>query len=199
MFDNRFPTSVRDRGGDPPPPAMPPYRGEDAVRIVRATVLIGIAVRLFFIYACANQISVGYRVLGFTDPSGQLSVSGQTAYDLARAANHADGLTKFALWAGVGAVVLFIIASISVLRRKRLGEPVAVAFDKNRAVRLSGRLYGLVAVLAALMRTVFTPDPNATPGARVHTVIEGAEATIVVQILVIALLTLIAMAASREL
>lgn len=199
MFDDRFATSVRDRGGDPPRTDMPPYRGEDAVRAVRTTVLIGIAVRLFFIYACANQISVGYRVLGFTDPSGQLTVSGQTAYDLAGAADDADGLARFAMWAGVGAVVLFIIASVSVLRRKRLGEPVAVAFDKNRAVRVAGRLYGLVAVLAAPMRTAFTPDPNGTPGAQVHTVIEGAEATIVVQIMVVALLMLIAMAASREL
>ncbi|MEY9929615.1 uncharacterized membrane protein YjfL (UPF0719 family) [Catenulispora sp. GP43] len=199
MFDDRFPTSVRDRGGDLPPTGLPLYRGEEAVRAVRTTVLIGIAVRLFSIYACANQISVGYRVLGFTDPSGQLTASGQTAYDLAGAADDADGLARFAMWASVGAVVLFIIASVAVLRRKRLGEPVAVAFDKNRAVRLAGRLYGVVAVLAAPMRTAFTPDPNGTPGARVHTVIEGAEATIVVQILVIGLLTLIAMAASREL
>jgi len=199
MFDDRFPTSVRDRDGDTPPSGMPPYRGEDAVRAVRTTVLIGIAVRLFFIYACANQISVGYRALGFTDPSGQLTVSGKTAYDLAGEADDADGLARLGLWAGVGAVVLFIIASISVLRRKRRGEPVAVAFDQNRAVRLAGRLYGVVAVLAAPIRTAFTPDPNGTPAARVHTAIEGAEATIVVQILVIALLTLIAMAANREL
>lgn len=199
MFDDRFPTSVRDRGGDLPPAAMPPYRGQDAVRAVRTTVLIGIAIRVFYIYACANQVAVGYRVLGFTDSAGQLTVSGPTAYDLAGQANDADGLVKFALWAGVAAVVLFILASISVMRRKRRGEPVAVAFDQNRAVRLAGRLYGVVAVLAAPMRTAFAPDPKRTPAAQVHTVIEGAEATIVLQILVIAFLTLVAMAATREL
>jgi hypothetical protein len=174
--------------------------GIEAARMLRVTALAGIATRLFYIYASANRISVTHALLGLLNANGQIDLSGQPdgGGGLAAQAHDADTLVTIALVASVIAIILFVVALISLGRGKKRGDALAAAIDKNRAVRLASRFYLLVVISSITARNAFNPGPDASPADRLHTLRDGDTATIGLQIAVIAILLVFTLAIGRE-
>jgi hypothetical protein len=94
-------------------------------------------------------------------------------------------------------IVLFVLALVSLILRRKRGDAAAAATGRNRAIRLAGRLYLLVAVSSVVARNVLDPSPDASPADRLQTLLDGDTATIGFQI-AIAILLVIALATGRE-
>ncbi len=200
MIDNSQFLADRGRGIDPYTANMRLDGGIEAARMLRVTALLGIAARLFYIYASANRISVTHALLGLLDANGRIDLNGQPdgGADLVARGSEADALVTIASVASLVAIILFVLALVSLVRRKKRGDAFAAAIDKNRAVRLAGRFYLLATVVSVIARNAFNPSPNASPAHRLHTLLNGDTATIGLQIAVIAVLLVIALATGRE-
>jgi hypothetical protein len=199
MNDNSRVLRSRDRRVDEYTTATHLDRGIEAARMLRVTALLGVATRLFYIYASANRISVTHALQGLLDANGRVDLNGQPhTLDLVAQANDADGLVNIAVVASIVGIVLFVLALISLGRRKKRGEEVAAAVDKNRAVRLAGRFYVLVAVAAVVARNALNPSPEASPADRLHKLLDADAATVGLQIAVIAILLVVTVATGRE-
>lgn len=174
--------------------------GLEAARMLRVTALVGIATRLFYIYASANRISVTHTLLGLLNANGQIDLSGQPdgGGGLVAQAHDADTMVTIALVASVIVIILFVLALISLGRRKKRGDALAATIDKNRAVRLASRFYLLVVIASIIARNAFTPSPDASPADRLHTLRDGDTANIGLQIAVIAILLIFTLAIGRE-
>ena len=197
-FYSRIPAN-RGRRGDPYNAIVRLDGGIEAARMLRVTALLGIATRLFYIYASANRISVTHALLGLLNANGQIDLSGQPdGGDLVAQAHDADHMVTIALVASVIAIILFVLALVSLARRKKRGDAFAAAIDKNRAVRLASRFYLLVVVASIVARNAFNPSPDASPADRLHTLLDGDTATIGLQIAVIAILLIFTLAIGRE-
>jgi hypothetical protein len=198
-FYSRFPAN-HGRQVDPYNAVVRPDGGIEAARMLRVTALLGIATRLFYIYASAHRISVTHALLGLLTANGQIDLSGQPggAGALVAHAHDADALVTIALVASVIVIILFILALVSLGRRKRRGDEVAAAVDKNRAIRLASRCYLLVVVASIITRSAFNPGPGASPADRLHTALDGDTATIGLQVAVIAILLIFTLAIGRE-
>lgn len=177
-----------------------PDGGIEAARMLRVTALLGIATRLFYIYASANRISVTHTLLGLVNANGRIDLSGQPdgGAGLVAQGHDADTLVTIALVASLIVIILFVLALVSLGRRKKRGDAFAAAVDKNRAVRLASRFYLLVVVSSIIARNAFNPGPGASPADRLHTLLDGDTATIGLQIAVIAVLLIMALAIDRE-
>lgn len=198
-YYSRIPTN-RDRGVDHYNAAVRPDRGIEAARTLRLTALLGIATRLFYIYASANRISVTHTLLGMINANGQIDLSGQPdgGVGLVAQAHDADVLVTVALVVSLIVIILFVLALVSLGRRKKRGDASAAAIDKNRAVRLASRIYLLVVVSSTIARNAFHAGPGASLASRLHTLLDGDTATIGLQIAVIAVLLIMALAIGRE-
>lgn len=200
MYDyySRVPAN-RDRV-DPLNAVVRPDGGIEAARMLRVTALLGIASRLFYIYASANRISVTHTLLGLLNANGQIDLSGQPdgGAGLVAQAHDADTLVTIALVASVIVIILFVVALISLGRRKKRGDTFAAAIDKNRAVRLASRFYLVVVVASIVARNAFSSGPGTSPADRLHTLLDGDTATIGLQIAVIAILLIFTLAIGRE-
>jgi heme/copper-type cytochrome/quinol oxidase subunit 2 len=191
----------RDHRIDPYAQAARPDGGFDAARMLRVTALLGIATRLFYIYASANRISVSRTLLGLAGANGQLNLSGLPADGpaaLALQAHDADTMVTMAVAASLIVLALFIVALISLGRRGKRGDATAAAVNKSRAVRLAGRSYLLVALAAIIAANALRSSPGASTADRLHTLLDGDAVTIGLQIAVIAILLVIALATGRE-
>src|SRR5215470_344561 len=106
--------------------------GVEAVRMLRVTALLGIATRLFYIYASAQRISFTHTLLGMLDANGHLVLTGRTdgGAGLVVQGNDADGMVNIAFWVSAIAFVLFVVALVSLIRRRRRGDAVAVSINK---------------------------------------------------------------------
>jgi heme/copper-type cytochrome/quinol oxidase subunit 2 len=199
MNDNSHVLRDRDRRADAYTAAAHLDGGIEAARMLRVTALLGIATRLFYVYASVNRISVTHALLGVLDANGRVDPTGQPhALDLVAQANDADGLVNIAIVASIIGIVLFVLALISLGRRKKRGDEVAGAVDKNRAVRLAARFYVLVAVAAVVARNVLNPSPEASPADRLHRLLDADAATIGLQIAVVVILLIVTVATGRE-
>jgi hypothetical protein len=198
-YYSRFPAN-RGRQADPYNAIVRLDGGIEAARMLRVTAVLGIATRLFYIYASANRISVTNSLLGLLSGSGRIDVSGQPdgGAGLMAQAHDADALVTIALVASVIVIVLFVLALVSLGRRKKRGDGFAAAIDKNRAVRLASRFYLLVVVASIIARNAFNPSPGASPADRLHALLDGDTATIGLQIAVIAILLIFTLAIGRE-
>lgn len=179
-----------------------PNGGFDAARMLRVTALLGIAARLFYIYASANRISVTRTLLSVADASGQLNLDrlGTDAPGaLAAQAHDADSVVTIAVVASLIVLVLFIVALIRVGRHSKRGDALAAAVSSNRAARLAGRSYPLVAFAAVIASNALRSSPGASPADRLHALLDGDTVTIALQIAVIAILLVMALATGREL
>lgn len=174
--------------------------GIDAARMLRVIALAGIATRLFYIYASANRISVTHTLLGLIGADGQVDLSGQAdrGLSLVSRAHDADALVTVAVVVSLIVLGLFILALIAVARRRRRGDAVAIAVDKNPAIRLVGRLYLLVVIASFIARSAFDTNQDAPPEDRLQTLLGGDTTTIAFQIAVIGILLLVALATGRE-
>ena len=190
----------RDRRVDPYTAALRPDGGIEAARTLRVTVLLGIATRLFYIYASANRISITHTLLGLLNANGRIDLSGQPdgGAGLVAQGHDADALVTVAFVASLIVIILFVLALVSLSRRKKRGDAFAAAIDKNRAVRLASCFYLLVVVSSIIARNAFNPGPGASPADRLHTLLDGDTATIGLQIAVIAVLLIMALAIGRE-
>ena len=122
MTDNRF-VLTHDPHMDPHAGHVPGDGGLETVRNLRRMALLGIATRLFFIYACASRISVARTVLSLPVTNGKLDLTGRSdAVDLMTRAHDADGTVTFALWATVIILVLYILAWVALGRRGKRGD-----------------------------------------------------------------------------
>lgn len=198
-FYSRIPAN-RDRRVDPYNAIVRLDGGIEAARMLRVTALLGIATRLFYIYASANRISVTHALLGLLNANGQIDLSGQPdgGGGLVAQAHDADVVVTIALVASVIAIILFVLGLVSLVRRKKRGDAFAAAIDKNRAIRLASRFYLLVVVSSIIARSAFNPGPDASPADRLHTLLDGDTATIGLQIAVIAILLIFTLAIGRE-
>jgi hypothetical protein len=185
---------------DPLNAIVAPDGGIEAARMLRVTALLGIASRLFYIYASANRISITHTLLGLLNANGQIDLSGQPdgGSDLVAQAHDADTQATIALVASVIVIILFVVALISLGRRKKRGDTFAAAIDKNRAVRLASRFYLVVVVASIVARNAFNSGPGTSPADRLHTLLDGDTATIGLQIAVIAILLIFTLAIGRE-
>src|SRR5215472_8551672 len=106
-YYSRFPTN-RDRRVDPYNAIVRPDGGIEAARMLRVTALLGIATRLFYIYASANRISVTHALLGLLNANGRIDLNGQPdgGGDLVGRADDADALVTIALVASVIVIIL---------------------------------------------------------------------------------------------
>jgi len=173
--------------------------GFETALMLRRMALLGIAARLFLIFAGANRISFSHTVLGMVGANGQLNVTDQsTALGLEARGNDADSLVTAALVVSVVVMVLFILTWVSLSRRKKRGDALAAAVDKNRAIRLASRLYLVAAIATVAVRDVFTTGPGASSVDRLRAVLHGDAANIGLQIVVIAFLLIVALATGRE-
>jgi hypothetical protein len=199
-YYNRIPAN-RDRRVDPYNAIVRLDGGIEAARMLRLTALLGIATRLFYIYASANRISVTHALLGLLNANGRTDLNGEPdgGAGLAARAYDADALVTIALVVSVIVIILFVLALVSLGRRKKRGDAFAAAVDKNRAVRLASRFYLLVVVSSIIARNAFNPGPAASPADRLHTLLDSDTATIGLQIAVIAILLMIALTIGREL
>jgi hypothetical protein len=201
MYDyySRTPAN-RDRGVDPYNATVRLDRGIEAAQMLRATALLGIATRLFYIYASANRISVTHTLLGLLNANGQIDLSGQPdgGANVLAQAHDADNLVTAALVASVIALILFVLALISVARRKKRGDVLAQTIDRNRAIRLASRSYVVVVVGSTIARNAFNTGADASPADRLHTLLHGDTATIGLQVAVIAILLVYTLAIGRE-
>lgn len=200
MTDRRHLMMNRDRPVDPYTSSMWLDGGIEAARMLRVTALLGIAARLFYVYAGVNRISVTRTVLGLLDADGRVNLNGRTdgGLGLVVRGHDADALVNIALAVSLVVLILFFLAMVSLLRRKKRGDAVAAAIDKNRAVRLAGGCYVLAAVASVIARTAFSPSPDASPADRLHTLLDSDTVTIAFQLAVIAVLVLITLATGRE-
>lgn len=198
-YYSRIPAN-RDHRVDQYAAAVRPDGGIEAARMLRLTALLGIATRLFYIYASANRISVTHALLGLLNANGRIDLSGQPdgGAGLVTQGHDADALVTIALVASVIVIILFVLALVSLGRRKKRGDEFAAAIDKNRAVRLASRFYLLVVVASITARNAFNPGPGASPADRLHTLLDGDTATIGLQIAVIATLLIFTLAIGRE-
>lgn len=197
-FYSRIPAN-RGRRGDPYNAIVRLDGGIEAARMLRVTALLGIATRLFYIYASANRISVTHGLLGLLNANGQIDLSGQPdGGDLVAQAHDADDVVTIALVVSVIAIILFVLALVSLGRRKKRGDAFAAAIDKNRAVRLASRFYLLVVVSSIIARNAFRPSSDASPADRLHSLLDGDTATIGLQVAVIAILLIFTLAIGRE-
>lgn len=197
-YYSRIPTN-RDRRIDPYNTVVRVNGGIEAARMLRVTALLGIATRLFYIYASANRISVTHALLGLLNANGQIDLSGESdGGDLVAQAHDADVVVAVALVASVIAIILFVLALISLGRRKKRGDAFAAAVDKNRAIRLASRFYLVVVVASIIARNAFNPSSDASPADRLHALLNGDTATIGLQIAVIAILLVFTLAIGRE-
>jgi len=201
MYDyySRTPAN-RDRGVDPYNATVRLDRGIEAARMLRVTALLGIATRLFYIYASANRISVTHTLLGLLNANGQIDLSGQPdgGGNVLAQAHDADTLVTTALVASVIALILFVLALISVARRKKRGDAFAETIDRNRAIRLASRSYVVVVVASTIARNAFNAGADASPTDRLHTLLDTDTATIGLQVAVIAILLVYTLAIGRE-
>ena len=200
MIDNGQFLANRDRWFDPYTANVRLDGGIEAARMLRVTALLGIATRVFYIYASANRISVTHTLLGLLDANGRIGLNGQPdgGAGLVAEGHEADALVTIASVASLIVIIVFVLALVSLVRRKKRGDAFAAAVDKNRAVRFAGRFYLLAALASVIARNAFNPSPNASPADRFHTLLDGDTATIGVQIAVIASLLVIALAIGRE-
>jgi hypothetical protein len=198
-YYSRIPTN-RDHRVDPYNTIVRLDGGIEAARMLRVTALLGIATRLFYIYASANRISVTHALLGVLNANGQIDLSGEPdgGGDLVARAHDADVVVTVALVASVIAIILFVLALISLGRRKKRGDAFAAAVDKNRAIRLASRFYMVVVVASIIARNAFNPSSDASPADRLHALLDGDTATIGLQIAVIAILLVFTLAIGRE-
>jgi hypothetical protein len=200
VTDNFHVLANRDRRVDPHTATVRLDGGIEAARALRITALLGIATRLFYIYASANRISVTHTLLGLLNANGRIDLYGRPdgGADLLARGNEADALVTIGLVASLVVVILFVLALVSLGRRKKRGDAFAAVIAKNRAVRLAGHFYLLAAVLSVIARNALNPSPDASPADRLHTLLDGDTATIGLQISVIAVLLIIALATGRE-
>jgi amino acid transporter len=162
-----------------------PDAGMEAARAVYIAALVGIASRLFLIFACARRILFARNVL-----NGGAATQSQ-AYD-------ADSLVKTATFVNFVVVVVFVLTLVSLSRRRKRGDALAAAVDKSRAVRIAGRLYLLAALASVFLRNAFQPNPDASRETRIQTLIDGDYASIALQAVVIGFLVVIALVVHRE-
>ena len=175
------------------------HGGIEAARMVRLMALVGIAARLFAIYASANQISVCHALLGALDERGELDLTNRAdAVTLVSRAHDADSYVTLALVASLITIALYLLALGSLTRRRKRGDTLAASVAANRAIRFAGRLYLVAAVCAAGMRNAFKPASAAVPNVRLNDVIGGDVATIGLHLLVITFLLIVALAVGRE-
>lgn len=200
MIDNSRFLVNRDRRVDPYTANVRLDGGIEAARMLRVTALLGIATRLFYIYASANRISVTHTLLGLLGADGRIDLSVQPdgGAGLVAQANAADALVTVALVASLIVIILFVLAMVSLSRRKKRGDAFAAAIDKNRAVRLACRFYLLAVVSSVIARSAFNPGRDAAPADRLHSLLDGDTATIGLQIAVTAILLIIVLATGRE-
>jgi hypothetical protein len=178
---------------------VPGYAGFETARLLRTMALAGIAARLFYIYASANRISITHTLLGLIGPDGRLDPTNQPdALALAAHARDADGLVTFALVVSVVAMVLFLLTWFALSRRKKRGDTLAAAVDRNRGVLIAGRMYAVLAIANVALRNAFTPSATASPTDRLHAVANADTANICFQIGVIVFLLIVALATGRE-
>lgn len=199
MFDNN--SSMMDRGLRPDQYAQVAreYAGVDRALTLRNLAVLAIASRLFLIYASANRISVTHALLGLVGADGQIDLTGQPdALGVVARARDADGLVTFALVATVVVMILFLLTSVSLVRRKKRGDTLAAAIDDNRAIRFASRLYLLASIGSATIRNLFSTGANASVTDRLDTVSHVDAANIGLQIVVIAFLLIVALATARE-
>jgi hypothetical protein len=174
--------------------------GIDSARILRAIALVSIASRLFYIYASATRISFTHAVLGTLGADGKINLTDWPggAAGLVSQAHNADSLVTFAVVASIVMILLLVVALASLSRRRKRGDAVAIAVHENRGVRLAGRLYVLVAVVAIIGTNLLKPSPDAPPVDRLHMLLVGDNITIGLQLAVIAILLLIVLGTGRE-
>jgi hypothetical protein len=87
---------------------------------------------------------------------------------------------------------------VSLSRRKKRGDTLAAAVGKNRAIRLASRLYLVTALASVVVRNVFTAGSDASPTDRIHAVSNADVANIGLQVAVIVVLLVVAVATGRE-
>jgi hypothetical protein len=198
-YNSRFPAN-RNRRADPYNTVVRLDYGIEGARTLRVAALLGIATRLFYIYASASRISVTHTLLGLVGANGQIDLSSQPdgGASLVAQGHDADTLVTAALVASVIVIILFVLALGSLGRRKKRGDAFAAAIDKNRAIRLASRGYLLIVVASIVARSAFSPGPGASPADRLHTLLDGDTATIGLQIAVITVLLLFTLAIGRE-
>jgi hypothetical protein len=145
-----------------------------------------------------NRISVSHTLLGLLDSNGELDLTGRPdRVALASRANDADSMVRLALVLVLATTALYLMALISLSRRRKRGDAVAAAVSSSRAIRFAGRLYLVAALCAVGVRSAFTAASDAMPTVRLDDVI-GADATnIGIQLLVIAFLLIVALAVGR--
>lgn len=170
-----------------------------AARKLREVALLNIAARLFWIWACANRISfIQSASVVRVVPPDAYGPSRDYAERVASQANLVDTLTEFAFAASVIAFLLYWATLYSQRKRRRRGEDLAVAINKNRAVRFSTYLYLLVAITSGTLTYAFNPGPDASPDDRLHALLHLDTANIAIQTAMIASLLLIALGTGRE-
>src|SRR5579859_7670670 len=97
MTDNS-PMMTRGLYVDPHATVVQRDGGLETARALRLMAVLGIASRLFFIYASANRISVSHALLGLIGANGEVDLSDQRdVADLVSRGHDADGLVTFAL------------------------------------------------------------------------------------------------------
>lgn len=184
---------------DPYTSAMPIGGGMEAARMVRLMAFVGIAARLFAIYASANRISVCHTLLGTLDANGELNPTNRAdAFALTSRAHDADSYVTLALVASLITIVLYLMALGSLTRRRKHGDTLAASVAANRAIRFAGRLYLVAAVCAAVLHSAFKPASDAMPTIRLNDVIGGDIGNMVLQLLVITFLLIVAVTVGRE-
>lgn len=178
--------------------------GYEAARMLRGLAVISIGARIFLTYASANRISVVHRLLSEV-PADTLVVNGSfdlnglpDATDLISSAHDADGLVTFAWVVTIGALVLFLLASIGVHRRRKR-DTLAAAIDGNRAIRFASRLYLVPTIGSGVAQNVLRSSSDMTPWDRLHHSTDIDATNIVLQLFVIAFLLIVALATGREL
>jgi hypothetical protein len=199
MTDNRF-VMTHNPHVDPHTRYVLRDGGLEAARTVYLMAMLGIASRLFFIYACAHRISVARTVLGLPEANGKLDLTGRSdAADLVTRARDADSMVTLAVWVTVIVLILYLLAWVSLARRTKRGDPLPAAVNHNRAIRIAGRIYILTGLVSTIARKAFTPGPDPSPTDQVRAAMHGDTATIGLQMAVIASLLLVALATRREL
>src|SRR5215469_17286865 len=104
MYDyNSLSPTNRDRRADPYNAVVRPDYGTEGARTLLVVALLGIATRLFYIYASAGRISVTRTLLGLVGANGQIDMSSQPdgGARLVARAHDADALVTIALVASL--------------------------------------------------------------------------------------------------
>jgi preprotein translocase subunit SecG len=163
-----------------------PRRSPFAVPLLLvAFAVLGIAARLFAIFASARQLSVIGHILGGA------AVSLIDAKSADHIMNVATGLAIVAFFA-------FIFTLMALRKRQRRGDRLAVAIGAHSAVRLSRRLYVGVVVLTVVLRSVLMQNYRASAEDRLRALQKLDYASIAINVAVVAFLAVVAVVASRE-